>query len=150
MAAKKKSTQKKTTTTEKSSKKTSKKSKVKLMYSPVGLTAEYMSIPLKKKQTQEGTINLVSVPLVEGLPMTLTLKKGETIEVTPEQLETLRTLKVVETQEEHDKRLAFINNLPNQFPEDLSAVEKAEREHQLLTAWDAQNKIYCDKLIICD
>ena len=64
MAAKKKTTQKKTTT-----KKTSTKSKVKIMYSPVGLTAEYINVPLKKKVTQEGTVNLVSVPLIEGLPL---------------------------------------------------------------------------------
>lgn len=145
MAAKKKTTQKKTTT-----KKTSTKSKVKIMYSPVGLTAEYINVPLKKKVTQEGTVNLVSVPLIEGLPMQLTLRKGETIEVTSEQLKQLQDMKVVETQEEHDRRIDFIENLPNQFPDGLSAVEKAEREKALLTSWDIENKIYNDKLIICD
>ena len=145
MAAKKKTTQKKTTT-----KKTSTKSKVKIMYSPVGLTAEYINVPLKKKVTQEGTVNLVSVPLIEGLPMQLTLRKGETIEVTSEQLKQLQDMKVVETQEEHDRRIDFIENLPNQFPDGLNAVEKAEREKALLTSWDIENKIYNDKLIICD
>lgn len=148
MAARKKTTQKKSTTTQKSSAK--EKTNVKIMYSPVGLTAEYMNIPLKKKKIQDGTVNLISTPLIEGLPMELHMEKGEVLEVTPEQLEQLRALKVVETQEEHDQRLAFIKNLPDQYPEDLSAVEKAEREHQLLTAWDAQNRIYSDKLIICD
>lgn len=145
MAAKKKTTQKKTTT-----KKTSTKSKVKLMYSPVGLTAEYMNIPLKKKVTQEGTVNLVSVPLIEGLPMRITLRKGETYEVTKDQLKQLQDMNVVESEEEHAKRIAFLKNLPNQFPDGLSAVEKAEKEKTLLTAWDMENKIYNDKLIICD
>ena len=67
MAAKKKTTQKKTTT--------KKNTKAKIMYSPVGLTAEYINIPLKKKVTQEGTVNLISVPLIEGLPMQITLRK---------------------------------------------------------------------------
>ncbi|MBR1611620.1 MAG: hypothetical protein IJ672_09125 [Methanobrevibacter sp.] len=147
MAAKKKTTQKKTTT---KTKKSSTKSKIKLMYSPVGFTAEYLSIPLRKKVTQEGTINLVNVPLIEGLPMSLDFKKGDTREVTPEQLQELRNLKVVESEEEHAARIAFIENLPNQYPEGLSEVERAERENALLTAWDAENKIYNDKLIICD
>ena len=142
MAAKKKTTQKKTTT--------KKNTKVKIMYSPVGLTAEYINIPLKKKVTQEGTINLVSVPLIEGLPMQITLRKGQSIDVTPDQLQQLQNAKVVESDEEHKKRIAYIDNLPNQFPDGLSAVERAEKEKTLLTAWDIEHKIYNDKLIICD
>lgn len=144
MAAKKKTTQKKTTTA------TKKKSKITLMYSPVGLTAEYINIPLRKKVTQEGTINLVNVPLIEGLPMQITLRKGETLDVTEEQLEILRNLKVAETKEEKEKRLNFIENIKNQFPDGLSELERAEKEKALLTAWDVENRIYSDKLIICD
>ena len=142
MAAKKKTTQKKTTT--------KKNTKAKIMYSPVGLTAEYINIPLKKKVTQEGTVNLISVPLIEGLPMQITLRKGESMEVTSDQLHQLQNAKVVESNEEHERRIDFIKNLPNQFPDGLSAVEKAEKEKTLLTAWDIEHKIYSDKLIICD
>lgn len=142
MAAKKKTTQKKTTT--------KKNTKAKIMYSPVGLTAEYINIPLKKKVTQEGTVNLISVPLIEGLPMQITLRKGESMEVTLDQLQQLQNAKVVESDEEYKQRIAFIKNLPNQFPDGLSAVEKAEKEKTLLTAWDIEHKIYSDKLIICD
>lgn len=143
MAAKKKSTtQKKTTTT--------KPKKITLMYSPVGITAEYLSIPLRKKESVDGGVNLVNVPLIEGLPIELKFRKGDTLDVTPKQLEELRFHQIVETKEEHKKRIAFIKNMKNQFPKDLGSVERAEKEKTLLTAWDLQNKIYSDKLIICD
>ena len=148
MAARKTTTQKKTTKTTR--KTTTKPKKVTIMYSPVGLTAEYMNVPLRKKESPDGSTQLVNVPLVEGLPTMLTFRKGDKMEVTPEQLEQLRALKVVETEEEHEKRIAFIKNMKNQYPEDLGAVERAEREKTLLTAWDTENRIYSDKLIICD
>jgi len=141
MAAKKKST---------TQKKTTKPKKITLMYSPVGITAEYMNVPLRKKESVDGGTNLVNVPLIEGLPVELKLRKGDTLEVTPEQLKALRFHKIVETEEEHANRIAFIKNMKNQFPEDLGSVERAEKEKTLLTAWDLQNKIYSDKLIIRD
>lgn len=142
MAAKKKTTAKKTT----------KPKKIKIMYSPVGFTAEHMNFPLKRKESKNmnGRIVLVNVPRIEGLPMDLEFSKGQVLEVTPEQLQQLQDLKIVETEEEHERRVNFIKNLPNQYPETLSEVEKAERKSQLLSAWDSQNKIYNDKLIICD
>lgn len=143
MAAKKKTTTKKTT---------AKSKKITLVYSPVGFTAEYMSFPLKAQVSKNvgGRITLVDVPLIEGLPMDFTFRKGDTFEVTPEQLEQLRAEKIVETEEEHKRRKAFIENLPDQYPDGLNAVEKAERQNQLITASVAQSKIYNDKLIIRD
>lgn len=142
MAAKKKTTTKKSTT--------KKPKNVTIQYSPVGITAESFNVPLRKKQILDGSTKAVNVPLIEGLPMDLNFNKGDTMEVTPKQLEELQFYNIVESQEEHDKREAFIKHLPNQFPQNLNEVERAEREKTLLTAWDAQNKIYSDKLIIRD
>lgn len=137
MAAKKKSTTKKET----------KPKMVTIMYSPVGFNAEQMTFPLKKKE-YNGTA-LVSVPLIEGLPMELTLNKGQTMEVTPEQLKQLQAIKVVESDEERKARESFIKNLPDQYP-NVANDEKSAAVKKLLTANDLQSTIYNDRLIIRD
>lgn len=148
MAAKKKTTTKKETTEKKTTKKTTAKSKkIKIMYNPIGFTAEQMSFPLRTKQ-YNGTA-LVSVPLIEGLPMELSFKKGDILEVTPEQLQQLQAIKVVESDEERKARKDFIKNLPDQYP-NTANDEDSEAVKRLLTANDLQSKIYNDRLIICD
>lgn len=143
--AEKKKTQKKKTTTKKSS-------KIKLTYSPIGFGAEVMSFPLKTKEYQEidGRRLAVSVPLIKGLPMDLTVQKGEVIEVTKAQYEELKELKLVETEEEYKARKQFIDNLENQHPQTYGDLEKAENLGQLLNSSDSQRKIFNDKLIRCD
>ena len=95
----KKTTQKKTTQKKTTSKK--KSDKIKLTYQPLGFNATKMTFALKKKNL-EGR----SEPLIEGLPMKLTVAVGEVIEVTPEQLEALRYEKCVESEEEYKMRSA--------------------------------------------
>ena len=136
MAAKKKST-----------KKAEEPKMVTIQYSPVGFNAEQNNFPLKKKE-YNGT-SLVSVPLIEGLPMELSFHKGQTMEVTEEQLKQLQAIKVVESDEERKSRKAFINNIPDQYP-NTANDEKAEEVKKLLTANDLQFKIYNDRLIIRD
>ena len=102
MAAKKKTTKKSSKKTEEveekketkktsTKKKTTKKSdKIKLTYQPIGFNAKKMTFALKKKDA-EGR----STPLIEGLPMQLTVAVGEVIEVTQEQYEALQLNKCV-------------------------------------------------------
>ena len=104
-----------------------------------------MTFALKKKNF-EGK----SEPLIEGLPMKLTVAVGEIIEVTPEQLEALRYEKSVESEEEYKMRKDFIKNMQNQYPQTFSDVEAAEAKKQLISASEAQRMIYNDRLIQVD
>lgn len=151
MAEKKKTQQKKKTAT-KSEKKTTKSSKIKLTYSPLGFGAEMMSFPLKTREYQDidGRRVAVSVPLIKGLPMNLTIRKGEVIEVTKAQYEELKSLKLVESEEEYENRRKFIDNLQNQHPQTYNDLEAAENLGQLLNSYDSQYKIFNDKLVRCD
>ena len=139
----KKTTQKKTTQKKTTSKK--KSDKIKLTYKPLGFNATKMTFALKKKNF-EGK----SEPLIEGLPMKLTVAVGEIIEVTPEQLEALRYEKCVESEEEYKMRKDFIKNMENQYPQTFSDVEAAEAKKQLISASEAQRMIYNDRLIQVD
>ena len=139
----KKTTQKKTTQKKTTSKK--KSDKIKLTYKPLGFNATKMTFALKKKNL-EGR----SEPLIEGLPMKLTVAVGEIIEVTPEQLEALRYEKCVESEEEYKMRKDFIKNMQNQYPQTFSDVEAAEAKKQLISASESQRMIYNDRLIQVD
>ena len=143
--AEKKKTQKKKTTSKKPS-------KIKLTYAPIGFGAEVMTFPLKTREYQEidGRNVAVSVPLIKGLPMTLVMRKGEIIEVTKSQYEELKSLNLVETEEEYENRKNFIDNLSNQHPQTYNDLEKAENLGQLLNSYDSQHKIFNDKLLRCD
>ena len=143
-----KKTQKKTTqkkTTQKKTTQKKKSDKIKLTYQPLGFNATKMSFSLKKKNF-EGR----SEPLIEGLPMKLTVAVGEIIEVTPEQLEALRYEKCVESEEEYKMRKDFIKNMENQYPQTFSDVEAAEAKKQLISASESQKMIYNDRLIQVD
>ena len=139
----KKTTQKKTTKKKTTSKK--KSDKIKLTYQPLGFNATKMTFALKKKNL-EGR----SEPLIEGLPMKLTVAVGEVIEVTPEQLEALRYEKCVESEEEYKMRKDFIKSMENQYPQTFSDVEAAEAKKQLISASESQRMIYNDRLIQVD
>lgn len=139
----KKTTQKKTTQKKTTSKK--KSDKIKLTYQPLGFNATKMTFALKKKNL-EGR----SEPLIEGLPMKLTVAVGEIIKVTPEQLEALRYEKCVESEEEYKMRKDFIKSMENQYPQTFSDVEAAEAKKQLISASESQKMIYNDKLIQVD
>lgn len=146
--AEKKTTQKKTTqrkTTQKKTTSKKKSDKIKLTYKPLGFNATKMTFALKKKNL-EGR----NEPLIEGLPMKLTVAVGEVIEVTPEQLEALRYEKCVESEEEYKMRKDFIKNMQNQYPQTFSDVEAAEAKKQLISASEAQRMIYNDRLIQVD
>ena len=123
MAAKKKTTKKSSKKTEEveekketkktsTKKKTTKKSdKIKLTYQPIGFNAKKMTFALKKKDA-EGR----STPLIEGLPMQLTVAVGEVIEVTQEQYEALQLNKCVESEEEYQRRVDFLKGMKDQYP----------------------------------
>ena len=146
--AEKKTTQKKTTqrkTTQKKTTSKKKSDKIKLTYKPLGFNATKMTFALKKKNL-EGR----NEPLIEGLPMKLTVAVGEVIEVTPEQLEALRYEKCVESEEEYKMRKDFIENMKNQYPQTFSDVEAAEAKKQLISASESQRMIYNDRLIQVD
>ena len=147
MATKKKTTTKKTSTTKKASTKkiTKKSDKIKLTYQPIGFNAKQMTFSLKKKNV-EGR----SVPLIEGLPMQLTVAVGEVIEVTPEQFEALQENKCVESDEEYKKRINFLKGMKDQYPKTFSDAEIAREKGHLISSQESQRMIYNDKLIRCD
>ena len=150
--AEKKKTQKKKTATKSEKKTTTKSSKIKLTYAPLGFGAEVMSFPLKTREYQDidGRRVAVSVPLIKGLPMDLTIRKGEVIEVTKAQYEELKAIKLVESEEEYENRKKFIDNLQNQHPQTFNDLEAAENLGQILNSYDSQYRIFNDKLVRCD
>lgn len=157
MAAKKKTTKKSSKKTEeveekKETKKTStkrkttkKSDKIKLTYQPIGFNAKKMTFALKKKDV-EGR----STPLIEGLPMQLTVAVGEVIEVTQEQYEALQLNKCVESEEEYQRRVDFLKGMKDQYPKTFSDAEIAREKGQLISSQESQRMIYNDKLIRCD
>ena len=143
MAEKKKTTTKKSSTETKKKKTTIKK--VKLTYLPLGFSAGAINFPLREKD-KKGR----NQPLIKGLPMNLEVQKGEIIEVTQKQFEELQIEGIVETDEEHTKRKAFINGMKDQYPQTFSDLEIAESNGDLISATESQRLIYNDKLIRVD
>lgn len=143
--AKKKETQKKTT----AKKTTTKSSKIKLTFKPVASGAKEINLLLRTKKMEEkdGRTVQVTAPLIEGLPVTLTVKKDEVIEVTKQQCEQLEELGFVETEAQYKERLDFVDNLQNQHPDRLSFEQLSGFNSGLLTARDSQYKVYMDRLI---
>lgn len=139
MAARKKSTETNTTkkTTTKTTKKTSttakktttrRKSKpkapetVKLTYNPVfsasmSFTA-YLAEPAER--IISGRSVVTTRPMIEGLPETLTVQRGEIIEVTKDQYKALLALGFVESEADRERRITLEGNIPEQFPQRLS------------------------------
>ena len=99
MAAKKKS-EEKTSKKSKSTKKSKSVKKIKLTFAPVMGAGKEFTALLRKKTMKSvyGREEPVYSPAIDGLPMELTVRKGEVIEVTQEQLDELRNRGHVETE----------------------------------------------------
>lgn len=148
----KKSTKKESTekeSTKKTTKKTtkSKDKMVQLTFNPIMSAATSFTILLRKKEIKRvnGSEVPYYVPSVEGLPAKLVVRKGETIEVTEEQLEALSPW--VETEEEYDKRQQFIDNMSAQHPETLTWDMIVAEGGNWSTLADSQHIVYNDKLL---
>lgn len=138
-------------TTKKSTKKSTKKDEtIKLTYKPVdgGSTAKQLTFQLRKKEFQEinGRQMERNVPLIEGLPMRLTVEKDQILEVTPEQYELLVDMKCVESEKEYKARQEFVDNLGRQHPQKLK-YEEIDQDYVNGASARQFEKFYADKLI---
>ena len=151
MAAKKKS-EEKTSKKSKSTKKSKSAKKIKLTFAPVMGAGKEFTALLRKKTMKSvyGREEPVYSPAIEGLPMELTVKKGEVIEVTQEQLDELRNRGHVETEEEYKSRQHFIKSMNPQHPETLNWDMIIAEGSNFSTLLDSQNIVYNDKLLIVD
>lgn len=140
-------TAKKTTT-----KKAAKKQKnVKLTFKPLFSAATNFTAYLqtRTKIVDNGNELLVDKPMIEGLPGILTVRMGEIIEVTPEQLEKLIELEFVESEEQRADREAIEKGLEPQHPLRLTYDMMATNRDFNIKPRELE-KIYTDKLIIVD
>lgn len=140
-------TAKKTTT-----KKAAKKQKnVKLTFKPLFSAATNFTAYLqtRTKIVDNGNELLVDKPMIEGLPGILTVRMGEIIEVTPEQLEKLIELQFVESEEQRADREAIEKGLEPQHPLRLTYDMMATNRDFNIKPRELE-KIYTDKLIIVD
>ena len=127
-------------------KKTTTAKKIKITYNPIGFNSQStIYFPLYKKN-EKG----INVPLIKGIPMDYTFIKGEVKEVTQKQYDALVAEGCVETEEEHNHRMGFINGMKDQYPQTYSALEVAEARGDLISAQESQRIIYNDKLIRVD
>lgn len=151
MAAKKKS-EEKTSKKSKSTKKSKSVKKIKLTFAPVMGAGKEFTALLRKKTMKSvyGREEPVYSPAIDGLPMELTVRKGEVIEVTQEQLDELRSRGHVETEEEYKARQHFIKSMNPQHPETLSWDMIISEGSNFSTLLDSQNIVYNDKLLIVD
>lgn len=151
MAAKKKS-EEKTSKKSKSTKKSKSVKKIKLTFAPVMGAGKEFTALLRKKTMKSvyGREEPVYSPAIDGLPMELTVRKGEVIEVTQEQLDELRNRGHVETEEEYKDRQHFIKSMNPQHPETLSWDMIISEGSNFSTLLDSQNIVYNDKLLIVD
>lgn len=149
MAPKKKSETKEKKET-KSTKKTSKK--IKLTFSPIMSAAVEYKMLLREKTIRNDYGREVAsyAPAIEGLPLTLSVKKGEVIEVTEPQFRALQEMGYVESDEEYKAREAFIDNLSAQHPETLTWEMILAEGSNFSTLIDSQDIVYNDKLIRID
>lgn len=150
--AESKTKEKKTTAKKTTAKKTTKKSKpktIQLTFKPMtGSSVKRMKIQLRKKEWQNINGRQVerNVPLIEGLPEYLVVEKDEIIEVTPDQYDALVDMKCVETEEEYQKRLEFVDNLGKQHPQKLT-YDQIEEDYVNGASIRRFEEFYKDKLI---
>lgn len=147
-----KETEKKPKTTKKTAaKKTAKKENIRLTFRPIFSAATNFTAYLQKKvqRVNNGNEVIVDVPMIEGLPGILTVKAGEIITVTPEQLDELTKLGFVESEEQVADRKAIEKGLAPQHPERLSYDIMATNRDFNIKPRDLE-KIYTDKLIVVD
>lgn len=144
--------EKKPKKTKTSTKKTeTKKKDVKLTFRPVFSAATNFTAYLQEKvqRVNNGAEIMVDVPIIEGLPGILTIKAGEIITVTPEQLDKLVELGFVESDEQVADRKAIEKGLAPQHPERLSYDIMATNRDFNIKPRELE-KIYTDKLIVVD
>ena len=144
-----KKTTKKSTETKKTKKAT--KTNIKLTFRPVFSAATNFTAYLqhKVKRVSNGNEIMVDEPIIEGLPGILTVKAGEIITVTQEQLDKLVELGFVESEEQVADRKAIEKGLAPQHPERLSYDIMATNRDFNIKPRELE-KIYTDKLIIVD
>lgn len=137
---------------EKSTKKSTKKDKkVQLTFRPIFSAATNFTAYLQEKVTRVNNGNeiIVDVPMIEGLPGILTVKAGEVITVTEEQLKQLADLGFVESEDQVADRKAIEKGLAPQHPERLS-YDIMATNHDFNIKPRELEKIYTDKLIVVD
>lgn len=155
MAAKKKETKSKETKTKAKAKETKEtkakktEEKIALTFLPIMSAADQFTMLLRKKDIKKDYSMDVAAyqPAIEGLPMKITVKKGEILEVTKAQFEELQAMGYVETDEEYKQREKFIENLSAQHPETLTWDMIVSEGANFATLRDSQDIIYNDKLI---
>ena len=142
-------------TEKKTTKKTTKKQKtndnIKLTFRPIFSAATNFTAYLqeKVKRVHHGDEVMVDQPIIEGLPGILTVKAGEIITVTQEQLDKLVELGFVESEEQVADRKAIEKGLAPQHPQRLSYDVMATNRDFNIKPRELE-KIYTDKLIIVD
>lgn len=155
----KKSKEKEAETESKEEKKTTKKStktkktndNIKLTFRPIFSAATTFTAYLQHRvqRVNNGNEVMVDEPIIEGLPGILTVKAGEIITVTQEQLDKLAELGFVESEEQVADRKAIEKGLAPQHPERLSYDVMATNRDFNIKPRELE-KIYTDKLIIVD
>ena len=155
----KKSKEKEAESESKEEKKTTKKStktkktndNIKLTFRPIFSAATTFTAYLQHRvqRVNNGNEVMVDEPIIEGLPGILTVKAGEIITVTQEQLDKLAELGFVESEEQVADRKAIEKGLAPQHPERLSYDVMATNRDFNIKPRELE-KIYTDKLIIVD
>lgn len=138
-------------TTKKSAKTKKTNDNIKLTFRPIFSAATTFTAYLQHRvqRVNNGNEVMVDEPIIEGLPGILTVKAGEIITVTQEQLDKLAELGFVESEEQVADRKAIEKGLAPQHPERLSYDVMATNRDFNIKPRELE-KIYTDKLIIVD
>ena len=138
-------------TTKKSTKTKKTNDNIKLTFRPIFSAATTFTAYLQHRvqRVNNGNEVMVDEPIIEGLPGILTVKAGEIITVTQEQLDKLAELGFVESEEQVADRKAIEKGLAPQHPERLSYDVMATNRDFNIKPRELE-KIYTDKLIIAD
>lgn len=138
-------------TTKKSTKTKKANDNIKLTFRPIFSAATTFTAYLQHRvqRVNNGNEVMVDEPIIEGLPGILTVKAGEIITVTQEQLDKLAELGFVESEEQVADRKAIEKGLAPQHPERLSYDVMATNRDFNIKPRELE-KIYTDKLIIVD
>lgn len=138
-------------TTKKSTKTKKTNDNIRLTFRPIFSAATTFTAYLQHRvqRVNNGNEVMVDEPIIEGLPGILTVKAGEIITVTQEQLDKLVELGFVESEEQVADRKAIEKGLAPQHPERLSYDVMATNRDFNIKPRELE-KIYTDKLIIID
>lgn len=138
-------------TTKKNTKTKKTNDNIRLTFRPIFSAATTFTAYLQHRvqRVNNGNEVMVDEPIIEGLPGILTVKAGEIITVTQEQLDKLVELGFVESEEQVADRKAIEKGLAPQHPERLSYDVMATNRDFNIKPRELE-KIYTDKLIIVD